>query len=147
MAKDDRFTKILAATDGSKESMAAVNKAIRLAINDDAELIILNVLQLPVVNQYTAAMISSALEKGVAEAEGWLKDIKKKAEADVRTAKTVIVRSFDSTASEIVTYAEKENIDLIVMGTRGRSKLKKMILGSTASGVVMNASCTVMIVR
>ncbi|MGZ5501667.1 MAG: universal stress protein, partial [Nitrososphaeraceae archaeon] len=37
---------------------------------------------------------------------------------------------------EIIQYAEKENIDLIVIGTRGRSGIKKLLLGSTASGVV-----------
>jgi nucleotide-binding universal stress UspA family protein len=58
-----------------------------------------------------------------------------------------MVRSFGSPSSEIVSYAEKKNVDLIVMGTRGRGKLKKILLGSTASGVVMNAPCTVMVVR
>lgn len=61
--------------------------------------------------------------------------------------KTQMVRSFGSPSSEIVSYAEKENVDLIVMGTRGRGKLKRMLLGSTASGVVMNSSCTVLVVR
>jgi nucleotide-binding universal stress UspA family protein len=48
---------------------------------------------------------------------------------------------------EIVDYAERENIDLIVIGTRGRSGLKKMLLGSVASGVVTYASCPVLVVK
>jgi nucleotide-binding universal stress UspA family protein len=44
-------------------------------------------------------------------------------------------------------FAEKENIDLIVIGTRGRSGFKKLLLGSVASGVVTYAHCSVMVVK
>ena len=47
----------------------------------------------------------------------------------------------------IVNYAEQNNIDIIVMGTRGRSGFKKMLLGSTALGVLTYAHCPVMIVK
>jgi nucleotide-binding universal stress UspA family protein len=47
----------------------------------------------------------------------------------------------------IVGFAEKENIDLIVIGTRGRSGFKKLLLGSVASGVVNYAHCPVMVVK
>jgi nucleotide-binding universal stress UspA family protein len=42
---------------------------------------------------------------------------------------------------------EQNNIDIIVMGTRGRSGFKKMLLGSTAVGVLTYAPCPVMIVK
>ena len=48
---------------------------------------------------------------------------------------------------EIIQYAEKENIDLIVIGTRGRSGFKKLLLGSTASGVVTYAHCPVLVTK
>ena len=41
-----------------------------------------------------------------------------------------------SVTGNIVEYAERGNIDLIVIGTRGRSAFKRLLLGSTASGVV-----------
>jgi nucleotide-binding universal stress UspA family protein len=44
-------------------------------------------------------------------------------------------------------YAEKENIDLIVVGTRGTSGFKRLLIGSVASGVVKHAHCTVLVVR
>ena len=90
---------------------------------------------------------SLALEKGATEADELLGDVKKKAEVNGTKVKTSLIRSFGSPASEIVSYAEKEKVDLIVMGTKGRGMLKKILLGSTASGVVMNAPCTVMVVR
>ena len=42
---------------------------------------------------------------------------------------------------------EKENIDLIVVGTRGRSGFKKLLLESVASGVVTYAHCPVLVVK
>jgi nucleotide-binding universal stress UspA family protein len=48
---------------------------------------------------------------------------------------------------EIIQYAEKENIELIVIGTRGKSGFKKLLLGSTASGVVTYANCPVLVTK
>jgi nucleotide-binding universal stress UspA family protein len=44
-------------------------------------------------------------------------------------------------------YAEKEKMDLIILGTRGQSGFKKLLLGSVASGVVKYAHCPVMVVK
>lgn len=91
-------------------------------------------------------MLDSVLDKGTTEADNWFRDIKTRAqEATIAKVKTQIVKSFGSPSSEIVAYAEKENVDLIVMGTKDRKQMKKMLVGSTASGVVMNASCSVVI--
>jgi nucleotide-binding universal stress UspA family protein len=148
LSNDGRFSKVLVAIDGSTESMAAVDRAIRIAKNDNAELIAFNAVQLPVVGYYNPGVLNSELDKGTTEADNWFTDIARRTqEAAGAKVKTQMVRSFGSPSSEIVGYAEKENVDLIVMGTRGRGKMKKMLLGSTASGVVMNASCTVMVVR
>lgn len=147
MAKGSKFSRILVAVDGSQESLDAVDKAIRIAKSDDAELIAFNVLQLPVVGPYTPVVLGSLLEKGTKDADGLLGDVKKKAEQNEVKIKTRMTSSFGSPASEIVSYSEEENVDLIVMGTKGRGKLKKILLGSTAAGVVLNAPCAVMVVR
>ena len=47
----------------------------------------------------------------------------------------------------IVEYADRHKTDLIVIGTKGLSGIKKMLLGSTASGVVTYAHCPVMVVK
>lgn len=47
----------------------------------------------------------------------------------------------------IVNYAESKKADLIVIGTKGRTGLKRLLLGSVASGVVTHASCPVLITR
>jgi nucleotide-binding universal stress UspA family protein len=47
----------------------------------------------------------------------------------------------------IVEYAERENIDLIVIGSRGLTGFRKLLLGSVASGVVTYAHCPVLVVK
>jgi nucleotide-binding universal stress UspA family protein len=52
-----------------------------------------------------------------------------------------------SIEAAIVEYAESENVDLVVIGTKGRSEFKKLLLGSVASGVVKYAHCPVMVIK
>jgi nucleotide-binding universal stress UspA family protein len=47
----------------------------------------------------------------------------------------------------IVNYAEDHDIDLIVVGSRGKSGLKRMVLGRVASSVVNYSSCSVLIIK
>ena len=52
-----------------------------------------------------------------------------------------------SVTDAIVNYATKKNIDLIVIGTKGRTGLKRFLLGSVAQGFVQHAHCRVLLVR
>jgi nucleotide-binding universal stress UspA family protein len=61
---------------------------------------------------------------------------------------SVIIEDISSRVGHaIVEYAESKSIDLIVIGTRGRTGLKKMLLGSVASDVVTYAHCPVLVIR
>jgi nucleotide-binding universal stress UspA family protein len=62
-------------------------------------------------------------------------------------SKTHVIVSPISVTGNSVEYAERENIDLILIGTRGRSAFRRLLLGSTASGVVNHAHCPVMVVK
>jgi nucleotide-binding universal stress UspA family protein len=63
------------------------------------------------------------------------------------TFETAIIEAETSAASTIVDYAESENVDLLVIGSKGRTGLKKMLVGSTASEVVKYSHCPVLVVR
>jgi nucleotide-binding universal stress UspA family protein len=73
-----------------------------------------------------------------------MKAIAEKAGVTRVTTETV---NISSAADAIINYAETNRLDLIVMGTKGRTGLKKFFLGSAASGVVSHANCPVLVVR
>jgi len=60
---------------------------------------------------------------------------------------TEVVVTATSIVAAVVEYAEEHNIDLIVIGTRGRSGFKRLILGSVATGVITYAHCPVMVIK
>jgi len=70
------------------------------------------------------------------------KEYEKDKEIDIKT--DIIVSS--SIGPKIVDYAEKQSIDLIII-TKGRTGLKRLLLGSTASQVATYSHCPVLIVR
>jgi nucleotide-binding universal stress UspA family protein len=52
-----------------------------------------------------------------------------------------------SVIGSITDYATSIDIDLIVVGTRGRTGLKRLLMGSVANGIVQHAHCSVLLVR
>ena len=52
-----------------------------------------------------------------------------------------------SVTGTIVDYAENQNIDLLVVGSNGRSGFKKLLLGSIASIIVIYATCPVLVIK
>lgn len=63
------------------------------------------------------------------------------------TVKSDVLIKYTSVVKEILDYAEKHKIDLIITGSRGMTGFKKMLLGSVASGVVTYAHCPVLVVK
>ncbi len=61
--------------------------------------------------------------------------------------RTEIVDTQLSVESAIVEYAEEQNADLIVMGTRGLSGFKRLLLGSVALGVATYSTCPVLVIK
>jgi nucleotide-binding universal stress UspA family protein len=83
------------------------------------------------------------------EAKDWFKrieDMVKTENPNIKLTTTVRVTE-ESIYGEIIHYVEKESIDLIVIGTRGRSGFKKLLLESIASGVVTYANCPVLVTK
>ena len=147
--------KILVPTDGSDNARRAERVAVRLAKDYGAELTILYVAALPA---YLYAAPSPFGGAPVAD----LKDIFQTAEkegkklvdnsveyAKSQGAMTVgnVLTSKSSVVFEITQYAQDNNVDLIVIGTRGLGGFKKMLMGSVSSGVVAHAHCNVIVVK
>lgn len=144
------FSKILVAIDGSDQSMDAGDYAIEISKKDNAQLIALTVSHIP-LSSYGLRSAPDTLthekEKNMLEAEQWFSRFNELAKHNNIKLKTDLIDSQMSIAAAIVEYAEHERVDLIILGTRGRSGFKKLLLGSVASDVVNYATCPVMVVR
>lgn len=80
-------------------------------------------------------------------AEEWMEKIVNMAKQENVDARMKILTEVVSVVDAVITYAKKRDADLIVIGTRGRTGLKKFLLGSVAQGVSQHAPCSVLIVR
>ena len=65
----------------------------------------------------------------------------------LQTKVSLVPYTETSTAGAIINYAEQNHIELIVIGTRGHSGLKKMLLGSVALVVLTYSHCPVMVIK
>ncbi|HYZ59692.1 MAG TPA: universal stress protein [Nitrososphaeraceae archaeon] len=120
----------------------------------NAELIAVNVLTSDIGYAYSSPGVESpplTIKEFILLAEDevkkWFDDIKEKTDKSSIRFRSEIIMAKRSTVNTILDYAEEQNINLIVVGTRGRSGIKKMLLGSVASGLVTYAACPVLVVK
>jgi nucleotide-binding universal stress UspA family protein len=142
--------RILVAVDGSNASINASSHAIDMAKKLDASLTVLYIVSPATYMDFGYANVGKkkeieSIEKKQAQRE--VNKVKKKAMDKRVTVKTYVLIKTTSVVKEIVEYAEKQKIDLIIMGSRGKTGFKKMLLGSVASGVVTYANCPVLVVK
>lgn len=138
---------ILVPHDSSSFADTAFDKALGYASKLDAKLLLLAVVG-PGIS--TAGMSLSRAEESLdeheEEAKTYLSKLKESAaKKDVKVSIHTI--NDPSASSGIIRFADEHKIDLIIIGSHGRSGLKKAVLGSVASGVIKNANCPVMIVK
>jgi nucleotide-binding universal stress UspA family protein len=148
------ISKIMVGIDGLKESANAADYAIAIAKRYNAELIAVNVLTSDIGYAYSSPGVESpplTIRETILLAEDevkkWFDDIKEKADKSGIRFRSEMIMAKRSTVSTILDYAEEKNINLIAVGTRGRSGIKKMLLGSVASGLVTYAACPVLVVK
>ena len=150
------FSKILVGIDGSEYSRNAVNYALDLAMKYDSELFLLAIVPSKVHHGDSSGvfgMVSpSYFDEYKKEAEKWFEEIinhiNKETTIDTGTkVKSEVITTPFSTPASILNYAEERDVDLIVIGTRGKSGLKKMLLGSVASDVVTYSYCPVLVAK
>ena len=144
--------RILVAVDGSNASFNASTYAIDLAKRNDAELIAIHVIY-PTYSQYEAALsprperLQEVSRKEMEEGEQHVNRVKQKATEEKVSITTDVIITITSVVKEIVEYAEKNKTDMIVIGSRGMTGFKRLLLGSVADGVVTYSHCPVLIVK
>jgi nucleotide-binding universal stress UspA family protein len=128
------FARILVPTDFSAPSEVALAYGRECANRFDAAPHLIHIPE----NPFLRAVVGD--QRSLEEARvRWLQD--RVTEADQRRGAVAIVEQSDEPASEILRYAKSANIDLIVMGTHGRTGLARVVLGSVAEAVVRDAPC------
>lgn len=152
MSYNINFKNILVTVDGSEFSMRALEYAVQIVKRFNSKLIALHVVPSSIRYDFFMSKkdyemnspFNQVLQLSYMEALKWFEDVKEK--IDVEFTTDVIIAE-ESIVKEIIEYSERENIDLIVIGTRGRTGFKKVFLGSVASGVLNFAHCPVLIVK
>jgi len=141
--------KVLVPIDGSKHSTEGLRVASHFAKTNKAKIFILNVIP---------SVADVDLELSASDRDRLLESLKRRGEDLLTKAKdqmkslgvtdinTVLVTG-DSPAHEIVSFAEKEKTDLIVIGSKGKSATARFLLGSVASKVVKYSHCCVYVVK
>jgi nucleotide-binding universal stress UspA family protein len=158
----EKISKILIPIDGSASSLRAADAAVELARRySDAggkttvELIALHVVDIgPKLRLFGthgldySAYEKKALEEAEKSTQEWFAEVQEKAKINNLSFRSHLSdNSLLSVVGEIANYAEGEKVDIIIMGTKGRSGFSKLLVGSVAAGVIAYAPCTVMVVR
>jgi len=139
--------KILCAVDLSDQSKQVAEYALMLAEMSGASIVV--IYAAPTLTQYTGFhvppnTIDNFVGEIVSGAERSMADFVAETFPNSDT-KGIIVVGY--AAEEILTMAEQEQVDLIVMGTRGRKGIDRLLFGSVAERVVKSASCPVLTIR
>ncbi len=144
-----KVRRMLHPTDFSRSSGAAFKKAVALAKENRAELLLVHVL-LPAApfigDGYVSPKTYEQLE-AAARREAERELAKLLARARKATARVKALLAEGVPYDQIARLARSKRADLIVMGTRGRTGFSKFFLGSVAERVIALASCPVLTVR
>jgi nucleotide-binding universal stress UspA family protein len=142
------WKRICCGVDFSDASRAAMETAADLARRMGAELVLLHAYPIPGFTFPDGSVVASpAMMQELAEGaerhlQAWRRDAEALGISGVKAEKAV-----GEPAREIVEYARGHAVDLLVLGTHGRSALEHALLGSVAERVVRKAPCAVLTVR
>ncbi len=143
-------TRILVATDGSREAELAVTTAADLAKSTGSELHVVHVGEMPLVYHPERHAYHAEYEEHQKEAQRLLEaEVARIKEAGATVAQSYLRlgRADSRIDEEIVELAQNMDAGMIVMGSRGQGRLRRALLGSVSESVVRHAHCPVTIVR
>ena len=137
------INKILLAYDGSEPAMKALDTALDLALKYQAELYVLTVAQPPDFSEDVET--EAIIENSRSYHQRILTPVRHRVGAS--GVKTVFEVAVGHAAQQIIYHADRYQVDLIVLGHRGKSLYQRLLLGSVSKQVVQYADRTVLVVR
>ncbi len=150
------FKNILVPFDGSDASERAARYAIQLSTLQKASITFIHIIDdikqggvIGLRARYGDIGLVEAYKKTRRqEAEEWIKPLEKEAtDNGTKTAIKIVDEEGSSKIGIITEYIEKNNIDLIVTGSRGHTRFKKLQLGGIASAIISHSNCPVLVIR
>ncbi len=138
----ERMERLLVATDWSESSRSAVEEPIQLAKACSSKLIAMSTVMTNLEYEDAMPWVLGQAEK---EMQGKLESIRRTASEQGIDCETFVYRG-EEPYMDIVNAAIMKHVDMIVMGTRGRTGIKKFIMGSVTGNVIGHAPCKVLVV-
>ncbi|RJQ16690.1 MAG: universal stress protein [Nitrospiraceae bacterium] len=133
---------ILFATDGSVCSKAAADKAVEFSKAYGADLKVISVVDVP--SEFYAEA-PKAVEDLTRKAKGFVADVRKASESSGIKTSTFVG---EGEAYQVITdFAKNEKADVIILGSHGRTGLKRLLMGSVTEKVIGYAPCPVLIAK
>lgn len=141
-----QYHRIQVAIDGSSESELAFKKAVAVSKRDNAELLLVHVIDTRAfqnVSSFDSAMVEEVSETSKKTMEEYVKTAKENGLEKVNyfieygSPKTILGREFPN----------REKVDLIMIGATGLNAVERLLLGSVTEFVTRNAACDVLVVR
>lgn len=153
------FEKILVPLDGSEHSLKALTFAIQIAKKFGGEISLIHVYSLTLIPTMvpepttltppfpvmTPAEVSGTIEATRKAGSIVLAEGEQKVKAEGVQVRTILKEGH--TVQEIINTAVEDKFDLIVIGARGISKIRELLLGSVTDGVIHHASCPVLVIE
>ena len=137
-----KLEKLLLSTDGSEFSEGAVREAVKLAKICSSKLFVLSVIE---TNPEFEVLAPQIVEKEEKQTRDRLEKIKSMA-AKEGVECEIIARHTESPFQAIIEEAEKNQADMIIMGRRGRTGLRRLLMGSVTAKVIGHSPCNVLVV-
>ena len=138
------FEKILIPLDGSENSLQALENAIQIAKKFNGKITLIHVYSVSAC-RHAHLYFDKCVQELRKAGTGILVDGKKKVKAEGVQVQTLLREGH--TVEEILKAARKGKFSLIVMGARGISKIKEILMGSISEGVIRHAPCPVFVVK
>ncbi|OEU43713.1 universal stress protein [Methanosarcina sp. Ant1] len=143
--KEGTYKRIMVATDGSRPARKAIESGIDIAKLSGAKIYAVYVVVPTTHSARDFGWEKAAMEHFRNEgkrATGFVEETAKAADIEVES---VLLEGHP--ADEIVKFAEQNDIEMIVMGTLGKTGLDRFLLGSVAENVVRHSKIPVLVVR
>ena len=147
------YTRVLITTDGSENADVAIPHGIAIARRYDSDVHVLNVVDLQAAGGVFNAggLEKEFIERLDARGQDAVDSVATKIEdsAPDLTVETAVERtsSFEGAAAGVREYVEENDVDLVVMGSHGRSNLQRQLIGSVASTVLRTVDVPVLVVK